>query len=154
LLFILVVGTYATAKAIGIEEPLTAWLPLMWVVLFLTCRVAFRLSRRRATFLSRVEFHYPVYVLQDPGGLVLCTEEPDGGYLAVFTGPDTAERYREIRSVHEWAPTPFSQTQLCDLLRSAKHTGRVGFVMIDPLVGDQRVTLVFPLSFYMGCLGT
>jgi hypothetical protein len=101
---------------------------------------------------QRVEFCFPVYVLQDPTGLVLCTEEPDGGYLAVFTGPGTAARFREVRQATDWTPTPFSQTQLSDLLHSARHTGRVEYVMIDPLSDGGRSTPVFPLSHCIECL--
>lgn len=153
LLFVLMAGTYAAAQAIGTEEFLTTFLPLLWVVALLAYRIAYWLSGRRAAIRPRVEFRYPVCVLQDPAGLVLCTEEPDGGYLAVFTGPDTAARYRELRSVQEWTPTPFSQTQLRDLFRSAKHTGRVAYVMIDPLIDNQGGTPVFPLSDCVECLG-
>ena len=147
LFLVLVVGSYAASHTLGLDEPLSTFLPLLWVAALLAYRLAFRLSGRTgaAAAATRVEFGDPVYVLQNPAGLVLCTDEPDGGYLAVFTGPDAAARFREVRSAHDWAPTPFSRTQLRDLLHSARHTGRVAYVMIDPL-GDGRTTAVLPLS--------
>jgi hypothetical protein len=153
LFLVLVVGSCAASLTIGLEEPLSAFLPLLWLTALMAYKLAFWLSGRTgaAAAAPRVEFGDPVYVLQNTGGLVLCTDEPDGGYLAVFTGPDTAARFREIRGAHDWAPAPFSRTQLRDLLHSARHTGRVAYVMIDPL-GDGRTTAVFPLSHRIGPL--
>ena len=147
LLFVAVaVGTYTAAQATGTYEPLPAFLPLLCAAAFVAYKVASWLLSKSAAAPPRVEFSFPVYVLRNPIGLVLCTEEPDGGYLAVFTGPDTAARFREVRSVPDWSPVAFGHAELLEALQWARQSGRVQYVMLDPLVGPYGFTPVFPLS--------
>lgn len=147
LLFVaLAMGTYAVAQVAGTYEPLPAFLPLLCAAAFVAYKVAFWLLGKSAAAPSRAEFSFPAYVLRNPTGLILCTEEPNGGYLAVFTGPDTATRFRELRNVPEWSPVGFGHAELLEALQWARRSGRVQYVMIDPLVGPYGFAPVFPLS--------
>jgi hypothetical protein len=105
LLFVaLAAGAYIAAQTTGTYEPLPAFLPLLCAAAFVAYKVASWLLAQSAAALPRAEFSFPLYVLRNAAGLVLCTEEPDGGYLALFTGLDNAARFQEVRSVPEWSP--------------------------------------------------
>jgi hypothetical protein len=64
----------------------------------------------------------------------------------VFTGPDTAARFREVRNVPDWFPAAFGHVELLDVLQSAQRSGRVQYVTINLMVGRYGFTPVFPLS--------
>jgi hypothetical protein len=146
-------GTYATAQITGTHEPLPIFLPLISFAAFYIYKVACLLLGRWAAAPPRIEFSFPVYLLRDSTGLVLCTDEPNGGHLAVFTSLDAAGRFREIRNISDWSPEAFSHVELLDVLQSAKHSGRVQYVMIDPRVSPYGLSQAFPLSRCIERLG-
>lgn len=146
-------GTYAAARVTGTDDPLPSFLPLVCATAFVVYKAASWLLRQFESASTQAEFLFPVYVLRDSAGRVLCTDEPDGGYLAVFTSLDAATRFREVRSVFEWSPASFDHTELLDVLQFAKRSGRVQFVMIDPLVGQYGFAPTFPLSHCIERLG-
>lgn len=154
LVFLLLVavaaGSYVAARTTATDEPLPMALPLLCVAACVTYKLVVWLLDRVAV--PRVEFDFPVYVLRDPAGQVLCTEEPDGGYLAVFTSADTAARFREVRSLRDWSPAAFGRAELLDVLQFARRSGRVQYVVVDPLVGQYGFPPVFPLARCVGRL--
>lgn len=87
-----------------------------------------------------------LYVLRDPTGLWLCTAEPAGGCLAVFTGPSAAARFIEARDLRNWTPTPITHEELLGTLRGEESLGRVRYVMLNPLSGDGRAAPMLPLA--------
>ncbi|MDY3557303.1 hypothetical protein R5W24_006491 [Gemmata sp. JC717] len=153
LLFVAIaVGTYTAAQAAGTYEPLPTFLPLLCMAAFVVYKAVPWLLGTCTAATPRAEFSFPVHVLRNPTGLILCTEEPDGGHLAVFTGPAAAVRFRDIRNIPEWSPVAFSHTELLEALQWLRRAGDVQYVMIDPLVGPYGFAPAFPLSHCIACL--
>lgn len=144
--FVLVAASITAAtQTSGTHQSIPLFLPLICIAVFIVYKVASSVLNKSGNT-PRVEFSFPVYVLRDSAGRVLCTEESNGGYLAVFTDADTARCFQRVRKLLDWSPAIFSHAEMLDVLLSARQSGRVQFVTMDPLVGKRGITPVFPLS--------